>query len=180
MSMLDFRFFSKYPYGGLTDRVQARTGAARWRGFLALTVLTAGCGTTIRPTATPTAASVATVAPTTSLPVATTTVPPPTTTVPSTTTTVPSKPVTVPGGTLTITGRNVQLTTVVQTGESLFAIAGWFNLYGGYMALYAFNRATIGSNANLIFPGEVLHEEVPLKELPSISKKYLVESAVHG
>ena len=41
----------------------------------------------------------------------------------------------------------------VKAGDTLSGIAAWFKLHG-YGALYAANEAVIGSNANLIFPGE--------------------------
>ena len=45
------------------------------------------------------------------------------------------------------------ITYVVKRGDTLSAIAAWFSLHG-YGALYAANMSVIGSNPNLIFPGE--------------------------
>jgi nucleoid-associated protein YgaU len=45
------------------------------------------------------------------------------------------------------------ITYTVKHGDTLSAIAAWFSLHG-YGALYAANESVIGSNPNLIFPGE--------------------------
>jgi nucleoid-associated protein YgaU len=45
------------------------------------------------------------------------------------------------------------ITYIVKPGDTLSGIAKWFSLHG-YGALYAANRSVIGSNPNLIFPGE--------------------------
>jgi LysM repeat protein len=45
------------------------------------------------------------------------------------------------------------LTYTVKAGDTLSGIAQWFKLHG-YGALYAANEAVIGSNPNLIHPGE--------------------------
>lgn len=45
------------------------------------------------------------------------------------------------------------VTYVVRSGDTLSGIALWFKLHG-YGALYAANAAKIGSNPNLIIPGE--------------------------
>jgi nucleoid-associated protein YgaU len=45
------------------------------------------------------------------------------------------------------------ITYVVKPGDTLSGIAEWFKLHG-YGALYNANRSVIGSNPNLIFPGE--------------------------
>ncbi len=45
------------------------------------------------------------------------------------------------------------VTYTVKAGDTLSGIAEWFKLHG-YGALYAANEAVIGSNPNLIFPGE--------------------------
>jgi nucleoid-associated protein YgaU len=45
------------------------------------------------------------------------------------------------------------ITYVVKRGDTLSAIAAWFSLHG-YGELYAANMSVIGSNPNLIFPGE--------------------------
>jgi nucleoid-associated protein YgaU len=45
------------------------------------------------------------------------------------------------------------ITYTVKAGDTLSAIAQWFKLHG-YGALYTANWAVIGSNPNLIFPGE--------------------------
>ncbi|HEY0935999.1 MAG TPA: LysM peptidoglycan-binding domain-containing protein [Trebonia sp.] len=45
------------------------------------------------------------------------------------------------------------ITYTVKSGDTLSGIAEWFSLHG-YGALYAANRSVIGSNPNLIFPGE--------------------------
>jgi nucleoid-associated protein YgaU len=44
-------------------------------------------------------------------------------------------------------------TYTVKAGDTLSGIAEWFKLHG-YGALYAVNEAVIGSNPNLILPGE--------------------------
>lgn len=46
---------------------------------------------------------------------------------------------------------------VVRWGDTLYDIARRFLVPGGWPALYAFNRAVVGRNPNLIFPGQVLH-----------------------
>jgi nucleoid-associated protein YgaU len=46
-----------------------------------------------------------------------------------------------------------RITYTVKAGDTLSGIAKWFKLHG-YGALYDANRAVIGSNPNLIFPGE--------------------------
>jgi nucleoid-associated protein YgaU len=46
-----------------------------------------------------------------------------------------------------------RITYTVKVGDTLSGIAEWFKLHG-YGALYDANRAVIGSNPNLIFPGE--------------------------
>lgn len=45
------------------------------------------------------------------------------------------------------------VTYTVKAGDTLSGIAEWFKLHG-YGALYAANEAVIGSNPNLIVPGE--------------------------
>ena len=45
------------------------------------------------------------------------------------------------------------ITYTVKRGDTLSGIAEWFRLHG-YGALYAANESVIGSNPNLIFPGE--------------------------
>jgi LysM repeat protein len=45
------------------------------------------------------------------------------------------------------------VTYTVKAGDTLSGIAEWFKLHG-YGALYAANEAVIGSNPNLILPGE--------------------------
>jgi len=45
------------------------------------------------------------------------------------------------------------ITYTVKRGDTLSGIAEWFRLHG-YGALYAANQAVIGSNPNLIIPGE--------------------------
>lgn len=45
------------------------------------------------------------------------------------------------------------ITYTVKRGDTLSGIAEWFKLHG-YGALYAANQAVIGSNPNLIIPGE--------------------------
>jgi nucleoid-associated protein YgaU len=45
------------------------------------------------------------------------------------------------------------ITYVVKHGDNLTVIAAWFHQHG-YGHLYDLNRAKIGSNPNLIFPGE--------------------------
>jgi LysM repeat protein len=45
------------------------------------------------------------------------------------------------------------VTYTVKAGDTLSGIAEWFKLHG-YGVLYAVNEAVIGSNPNLIIPGE--------------------------
>jgi nucleoid-associated protein YgaU len=45
------------------------------------------------------------------------------------------------------------LTYVVKSGDTLSGIAEWFKLHG-YTGLYDWNKSVIGSNPNLIFPGQ--------------------------
>jgi nucleoid-associated protein YgaU len=45
------------------------------------------------------------------------------------------------------------ITYTVKRGDTLSGIAEWFSLHG-YGALYAANMSVIGSNPNLIYPGE--------------------------
>ena len=45
------------------------------------------------------------------------------------------------------------LTYVVRRGDNLTVIAKWFHLHG-YGSLYERNRAVIGNDPNLIFPGQ--------------------------
>ena len=45
------------------------------------------------------------------------------------------------------------ITYTVKQGDTLSGIAEWFRLHG-YGALYAANKSVIGSNPNLIYPGE--------------------------
>jgi nucleoid-associated protein YgaU len=49
----------------------------------------------------------------------------------------------------------VPVTYVVQPGDTLSAIAAWFEAHG-YGALYRANAAVIGANPDLIRPGQVL------------------------
>ena len=50
-------------------------------------------------------------------------------------------------------GHARSITYTVKRGDTLSGIAEWFRLHG-YGALYAANQAVIGSNPNLIIPGE--------------------------
>lgn len=45
------------------------------------------------------------------------------------------------------------VTYTVKRGDTLSGIAAWFNLHG-YGVLYAANKSVIGTDPNLIFPGE--------------------------
>lgn len=45
------------------------------------------------------------------------------------------------------------ITYTVKRGDTLSGIADWFKFHG-YGALYAANRAVVGANPNLIFPGQ--------------------------
>jgi hypothetical protein len=45
------------------------------------------------------------------------------------------------------------ITYTVKRGDTLSGIAQWFSLHG-YGALYAANMRVIGTNPNLILPGE--------------------------
>lgn len=49
------------------------------------------------------------------------------------------------------------ITYKVQKGDTLWQIAGHFGVKGGWHALYAANKATVGSNPDLIHPGQILH-----------------------
>lgn len=50
-------------------------------------------------------------------------------------------------------GAPARVTYVVKPGDTLSGIAQWFKLHG-FGALYAANEKVIGSNPNLIIPGE--------------------------
>lgn len=52
--------------------------------------------------------------------------------------------------------RNTARTYVVKTGDTLWAIAIHFHVKGGWPTLYHANAHTVGSNPNLIFPGQHL------------------------
>jgi LysM repeat protein len=45
------------------------------------------------------------------------------------------------------------ITYTVKPGDNLTVIAAWFHLHG-YGALYQWNKQVIGSNPNLIYPGQ--------------------------
>jgi nucleoid-associated protein YgaU len=45
----------------------------------------------------------------------------------------------------------------VRPGDNLWSIALRHHVPGGWPALYRLNHWTVGSNPNLIFPGQVLH-----------------------
>jgi nucleoid-associated protein YgaU len=47
------------------------------------------------------------------------------------------------------------ITYVVRPGDTLSTIAAWFHLHG-YGALYEANKAVLGANPNLIFPGQTI------------------------
>jgi nucleoid-associated protein YgaU len=135
------------------------------------------------PAVTTPAPAVTTPAPavTTTTPAATTTTPTapastsPTTT-PKRTLTDTSKPVAVPGGSFVVVSGKVSLTHVVVHGDTLFGIAQWYKLMGGVTALYDWNHSTVGSDPNLIFPGEVLTITVPGADIPKISPVWLAET----
>jgi nucleoid-associated protein YgaU len=139
--------------------------------------------TTPAPAVTTPAPAVTTPAPavTTTTPAATTTTPTapastsPTTT-PKRTLTDTSKPVAVPGGSFVVVSGKVSLTHVVVHGDTLFGIAQWYKLMGGVTALYDWNHSTVGSDPNLIFPGEVLTITVPGADIPKISPVWLAET----
>lgn len=50
----------------------------------------------------------------------------------------------------------VLATYTVKVGDNLFAIAKHFLIHGGWPTLYKWNHAVVGSNPNLIFPGQKL------------------------
>ena len=52
--------------------------------------------------------------------------------------------------------RNKVTTYVVKTGDTLWAIAIHFHIKGGWPTLYHANGHTVGSNPNLIYPGQHL------------------------
>jgi nucleoid-associated protein YgaU len=52
--------------------------------------------------------------------------------------------------------RNKVTTYVVKTGDTLWAIAIHFHVKGGWPTLYHANAHTVGSNPNLIYPGQHL------------------------
>jgi hypothetical protein len=58
-------------------------------------------------------------------------------------------------GTATVT-RATGVTYLVRSGDTLSTIAGKHAVKGGWRALYALNKSTIGSNPNLILPGQRL------------------------
>lgn len=78
-------------------------------------------------------------------------VPPTVTISPPQSTTAPVPPT----GTVTPTVPAPTVTYTVQPGDNLTIIANWFKLHG-YQDLYNANKAVIGSNPNLIRPGQVL------------------------
>jgi nucleoid-associated protein YgaU len=121
------------------------------------------------PTGSTTPASTTTVAPAT-IP---TTASPPTT---ARSFAATSKPIAVAGGTFVVIGGEVSLTHVVAPGDTLFAISQWYKLMGGYAMLYKWNHSVIGTNPNLIFPGEVLTITVPGADIPRISPMWLAEA----
>jgi nucleoid-associated protein YgaU len=141
---------------------------------------------TSKPLSTPTTlAPAAVTTPTTTDPTADPTTTSPTTdpaaTSPTTTPEKPaisdtSKPVAVPGGSFVVISGNVSLTHVVVHGDTLYGISQWYKLMGGVTALYKWNHSTIGSNPNLIFPGEVLTITVPGRDIPKISPVWLAET----
>ncbi|MGI8761912.1 MAG: LysM peptidoglycan-binding domain-containing protein [Jatrophihabitantaceae bacterium] len=45
------------------------------------------------------------------------------------------------------------ITYTVKKGDNLTVIAAWFHLHG-YGGLYERNKAVLGDNPNLIFPGQ--------------------------
>lgn len=99
----------------------------------------------------------------------------------STTTTVPAMrptihPIHVPGGTFVVVGGEVKLKHVVAKGENLSVIAAWYDQTLGYQAAYALNRSIIGSNPNLLFPGEVLTVVVPAGLIPHIAPVWLADA----
>jgi nucleoid-associated protein YgaU len=89
---------------------------------------------------------------------------------------VTSSVIAVPGGSFRVIRNKVTLTHIVVPGDTLSGIAAWYKLMGGYTALYAWNRSTVGSNPNLIFQGEVLSITVPQKVIPKISPVFLAET----
>jgi nucleoid-associated protein YgaU len=86
----------------------------------------------------------------------------------------------VPGGSFRVVNNKVMLTHVVIAGDTLSGIAAWYRLMGGFTALYEWNHSTIGSDPDLIYPGEVLTISVPLRVVPKISPMYLALTAQEG
>jgi nucleoid-associated protein YgaU len=86
----------------------------------------------------------------------------------------------VPGGSFRVVNNKVTLTHVVIAGDTLSGIAAWYRLMGGFTALYEWNHSTIGSDPDLIYPGEVLNISVPLRVVPKISPMYLALTAQEG
>lgn len=80
-----------------------------------------------------------------------------------------SASVVIPGGTMALNAGLVSFTHIVQSGENLTFIAGWYLQMGGEPALYAFNAATIGPNPDLIYPGDVLTVTLRASDVPRIS-----------
>ena len=137
-------------------------------------VTTALPTTALPTTASPTTASPPPAATNTVAPAASATTASPPTTAKSFAAT--SKPIAVAGGTFVVIGGEVSLTHVVAPGDTLFAISQWYKLMGGYAMLYKWNHSVIGSNPNLIFPGEVLTITVPGADIPRISPMWLAEA----
>ncbi len=61
-----------------------------------------------------------------------------------------------PGTVLALPGRQAPSRYTVAPGDTLSGIAAALGTPGGWPALYAANKSTIGGNANLILPGQVL------------------------
>ena len=60
---------------------------------------------------------------------------------------------------------------LVRPGENLSEIAGLFHVPGGWPALYAANRRTVGTDPDLIRPGERLRIPVPAAAAPAPAAK---------
>lgn len=75
---------------------------------------------------------------------------------PPKTTTTSTPPKTTSSGPTRPAGYSGPQSYTVKSGDYLSAIASRYGVPGGWQAIYNLNRGVIGSNPNLIYPGQVL------------------------